>query len=130
MNNKRVSFSAIDDNLGLGVGEPPGYGGGCTLSVSGPKTNPEVGEPPGSGQTSLLPDGSGRVSFLAIGNELGLEVGEPPGYGDGYTPSIFGHKADPKGGEPPGNGQASFFPDCGLCTTPSSGFGWKSGCGA
>ena len=103
------------------MGEPPGYGGGYTSSVSGLKAGLEAGEPPG---------GHKRVPFLAIDNKLSLEVGEPPGYGDGYTSSVFGLKADPKEGEPPGNGPTPLLPDCGLCTTPSSGFSSKSGSGA
>ena len=112
---------AIANELGLGVGLPPGVSGGCTPSVSGLKAGLEVGEPPG---------GHKRVPFLAIDNKLSLEVGEPPGYGGGYTSSVFGLKADPKEGEPPGNDPTPLLPDCGLCTTPSSGFGWKSGSGA
>ena len=112
---------AIANELGLGVGLPPGDGGGCPPSVLGLKAGPEVGEPPG---------GHKRVPFLAIDNKLGLEVGEPPGYGGGYTPSVFGLKADPKEGEPPDNGPTPLLPDCGLCTTPPSGFSSKSGSGA
>ena len=112
---------AIAIELGLGVGLPPGDGGGCTPSVSGLKAGLEVGEPPG---------GHKRVPFLAIDNKLSLEVGEPPGYGGGYTSSVFGLKADPKEGEPPGNGPTPLLPDCGLFTTPSSGFSSKSGSGA
>ena len=108
----------IATKLSLEVGEPPGYGDGYTSSVSSLKAGLEVGEPPG---------GHKRVPFLAIDNKLSLEVGEPPGYGGGYTSSVFGLKADPKEGEPPGNGPTPLLPDCGLCTTPSSGFGWKSG---
>ena len=105
---KRVPPLAIGNEVGLGVGEPPGYGGGCIPSAGGHK----------------------RVPFLAIANKLSLEVGEPPGYDGGYTSSVFGLKADPKEGEPPGNGPTPLLPDCGLCTTPSSGFSSKNGSGA
>ena len=44
--NKHVPFSAIDKELGLEVGEPPGFGGACTPSVFGHKADTEVGEPP------------------------------------------------------------------------------------
>ena len=71
-----------------------------------------------------------RVPSLAIDKEKSLEVGEPPGYGGECTPSAFGHKADPKKGEPPSNGQISLFVDCVLCTTPFFGFGWRSRSGA
>ena len=119
--NKDFPPLAIANVLGLGVDLPPGDCGGGTPSVSGLRASLEVDEPPG---------GYKRVPFLAIDNKLSLEVGEPPGYGDGYTSSVFGLKADPKEGEPPGDGPTPLLPDCGLCTTPSSGFSWKSGSGA
>ena len=84
-------------------------------------TNSEVSESPCGNKHFLL---------LAIGNELDLIVGEPPGYGDGRTSLVFGLKADPEVGEPPGNDQPPPYPNYGLYTAPSSGFGWRSNSGA
>ena len=83
---KRVPPLAIGNEVGLGVGEPPGYGGGCTPSAFGHKADPS------NGQASLFPDGNKRVPSLATSNEPGTEVGEPPGYGGGFSPSVFGPK--------------------------------------
>ena len=76
---KRVPHLAIGNEVGLGVGEPPGYDGGCIPSAGGHKDPPP----------------------LAIANELGLGVGLPPGDCGGCTPSVSGPKANPKVGEPP-----------------------------
>ena len=84
---------------------------------------------PSNGQAYLFPDGNKRVPSLATSNEPGTEVGEPPGYGGGFSPSVFGSKADPEVAEPPGNGHISLFPYCKLRTAPSSGFGWRSNSG-
>ena len=121
---KRIPPLASGSELGLEVGEPPGCSGGCTPLTFGHKADPS------NGQAFLFHDGNKRVPSLATSNEPGTEVGEPPGYGGGCTPSVFGPKADPEVGEPPGNGQTSLFPDCGLRTAPSSGFGWRGISGA
>ena len=68
---KRVPSLAIGNEVGLGVGDPPGYGGGCIPLASGHKDSPP----------------------LAIANELGLGVGLPPGDGGGCTPSVSGLRA-------------------------------------
>ena len=41
---KRVPPLAIGNEVGLGVGEPPGYGGGCTPSAVGHKADPSNGQ--------------------------------------------------------------------------------------
>ena len=78
---KRVPHLATGKKVGLGVGEPPGYGGGCTPTAFGLKADLEEGEPPKVIKNSPL---------LATDKELSHGVGEPPGNSNESTSTVTG----------------------------------------